>query len=46
MTAKEEMLDLVQKMTKDEWEILMVDKTLGEDILALLALIGKQNNWL
>ena len=46
MTAKEELLDLIQKMTKDEWEMLMVDDTLGEDIIELLTFIGRQNGWL
>lgn len=46
MTVKEELLDLVQNMTKDEWEMLMVDDTLGEDIIELLTLVGRQNNWL
>lgn len=46
MTAKEELLDLVQNMTKDEWEMLMVDDSLGKDIIELLTLIGRQNNWL
>lgn len=46
MTAKEELLDLVQNITKDEWEMLMVDDSLGKDIIELLTLIGRQNNWL
>ena len=46
MTAKEELLDCIQRMTKDEWEMLMVDDTLGEDIIELLTLIGRQNGWL
>ena len=46
MTAKEELLDCIQRMTKDEWEMLMVDDTLGENIIELLTLIGRQNGWL
>jgi hypothetical protein len=46
MTAKEELQDCIQKVTKDEWEMLMVDDTLGENIIELLTLIGRQNGWL
>ena len=46
MTTKEELLDCIQRMTKDEWEMLMVDDTLGENIIELLTLIGRQNGWL
>ena len=46
MTANEELLDCIQRMTKDEWEMLMVDDTLGEDIIELLTLVGRQNGWL
>ena len=46
MTAKEELMEKIQNMTKDEWEMLMVDSKLDKNIIELLELIGKQRNWL
>ena len=46
MTAKEELMEKIQNMTKDEWEMLMVDSKLDKNIIELLELIGKQRGWL
>lgn len=46
MTAKEELMEKIQNITKDEWEMLMVDSKLDKNIIELLELIGKQRGWL
>lgn len=46
MTAKEELMERIQNMTKDEWEMLMVDSKLDKNIIELLELVGKQRGWL
>jgi hypothetical protein len=46
MTAKEELMEKIQNMTKDEWEMLMVDSKLDKNIIELLELVGKQRGWL
>ena len=46
MTAQEELMDYIQKMTREEWNVLMTDDSLGEDIIELLKIIGRQRGWL
>ena len=45
MTEKEELFYRIQKMTKEQWQQLMVNEKLHKRVIELLEIIGKQKGW-
>ena len=45
MTEKEELLHRIQKMTKEQWQQLMVNEKLDKRVIERLEIIGKQKGW-
>lgn len=45
-TALDELIESLDKMTREEWQTLMVSDKLDEGIIQLLELVGRQRGWL